>query len=534
LAEEYSNFQFVAEIQFALISVLIEQNELDQARRHFTRLETLHHQEANRYISQYYRIAEVLLLKTSARVRDRSRAEVLLTQILAEDIVDHGLTNVALLNLCELLLGEFQVSGSPEVFEEVEALVNRLLVIAQEQNSWWLYIEVYLIQSKLVLVELDLGRAQKLLERAWSLAKEKGLLQLGLIVAQEQALLQSQTQKWKRVIQQKPSAQELLAQTGLEEYIRGVIHKTVTQLNTDDRLPRQATPKRQYTLVYRDLLKGTGKGEHATFRVGIAQIGVSHTGDILHDFFIPPTDGLFTLKDEKVEPIQSTLRHMVELAHSKEVSLLVFPDLMIDLTQMPLHETLLRLAKTYQMYIIPGAYHDAIAKQNLAYVISPIEVLWKQDKHLPDTFRYRNERIIEGITSTIPQPETIIAQTELGRIAIINGRDFLDLDLRVELKHFAPNVDLIINTAFTPRTADFEAAHFDARRSIYAYCLFANVAEFGNSFIMSPEKTRDIPMLPPREEGLIVKDIDLFELRAERRKWETLAAQTRPFIQSTR
>ena len=38
--------------------------------------------------------------------------------------------------------------------------------------------------------------------------------------------------------------------------------------------------------------------------------------------------------------------------------------------------------------------------------------------------------------------------------------------------------------AFTPVTADFKAIHFDARRSIYAYCFFANVAEYGDSFVI--------------------------------------------------
>lgn len=39
--------------------------------------------------------------------------------------------------------------------------------------------------------------------------------------------------------------------------------------------------------------------------------------------------------------------------------------------------------------------------------------------------------------------------------------------------NFKPPVDLIFNPAFTPVTADFKAAHFDARRSIYAWSFFA-------------------------------------------------------------
>jgi len=108
------------------------------------------------------------------------------------------------------------------------------------------------------------------------------------------------------------------------------------------------------------------------------------------------------------------------------------------------------------------------------------------------------------------------------------------MDLRVALKNIEPPVDLVLNPAFTPVTADFKAVHFDARRSIYAYCFFANVAEFGNSLIFTPEKERVERTIPPREENLIYKDIDLIQLRLEREKWEKLKRKGRGFIQSTR
>jgi predicted amidohydrolase len=132
------------------------------------------------------------------------------------------------------------------------------------------------------------------------------------------------------------------------------------------------------------------------------------------------------------------------------------------------------------------------------------------------------------------QRKMIIGNTEYGRIAIVICRDFLDMDLRVELKNFEPPVDLIINLSFTPVTADFKAAHFDARRSIYAYCFFANIGEFGDSSIYTPEKERIERTIPAGEEGLIYKDIDLFQLRSERKKWEKKRKFEPRFIQSTR
>ena len=186
------------------------------------------------------------------------------------------------------------------------------------------------------------------------------------------------------------------------------------------------------------------------------------------------------------------------------------------------------------MYIIPGSFHDQETKRNVSLVFGPDGILWEQEKHIPATIHFGKKQFKEAIdVGNLPR-KTIVCNTEYGRIAIAICRDFLDMDLRVELKNFEPPVDIILNPAFTPVTADFKAAHFDARRSIYAYCFFANIAEFGDSFIHTPEKDRTKRTVPPKEEGLIYKDVDLFKLRSERKKWEKQQKKEISFIQSTR
>jgi predicted amidohydrolase len=225
---------------------------------------------------------------------------------------------------------------------------------------------------------------------------------------------------------------------------------------------------------------------------------------------------------------------MVEAAAKKEIDLLVFPELSIDFSYPQIYEDIIALAKTYKIYLIPGSSHEHKTKQNLSVVISPDGILWEQAKHIPAMIHFEGNRLTEGIVRRTTPLETIICSTEFGRIAIVICRDFLDMDLRVALKNAEPPVDLVINLAFTPVTADFKAAHFDARRSIYAYCFFANIAEFGDSFIYTPERERVERSIPAKEEGLIDKEVDLFKLRSERKKWEIEHAKRKPFIQSTR
>ncbi|MFQ5981229.1 MAG: carbon-nitrogen hydrolase family protein [Candidatus Heimdallarchaeota archaeon] len=232
--------------------------------------------------------------------------------------------------------------------------------------------------------------------------------------------------------------------------------------------------------------------------------------------------------------MRAKVKDMIETASSQGVNILLFPELTIDLNYDQLLEDISGLAKKFEMYIIPGSYHDQKTNQNLSIAISADGILWKQEKHIPAVIHFAGKQLREGIdVSSLPR-KTIICNTEYGRIAIVICRDFLDLDLRAELKNSEPPIDLIFNPAFTPVTADFQAAHFDARRSIYAYCFFVNVAEFGNSLIYTPEKERVERNIPTREENLIYKDVDLFKLRSERKKWEIEQKKARSFIQSTR
>jgi predicted amidohydrolase len=308
----------------------------------------------------------------------------------------------------------------------------------------------------------------------------------------------------------------------------------VRKFTEEARRVAEERAKKKYELVYRDILKEYPRIQRSECRVAIAQIGVSKTGDILSEFYEEKTGGLLGLREDKVETVRSKVKNMIEIAHAKGVNILLFPELAVDLNYGQLLEDVSRLAKAYEMYIIPGSYHDEETRRNISAVIGPDGILWQQEKHIPATISHEGKKFKEGIeVGTVPRI-TIVCNTEFGRIAIAICRDFLDMDLRVELKNFEPPVDIIFNPAFTPVTEDFKAAHFDARRSIYAYCFFANTAEFGDSLIYTPEKERIERTIPPREESLIYKDIDLFKLRSERKKWEKEQGKERPFIQSTR
>ena len=303
----------------------------------------------------------------------------------------------------------------------------------------------------------------------------------------------------------------------------------------EKRVTVERMERKKYQLVYRDLFKEYPKVQKRECRVGIAQIGVSEIGDIMKELFITKSSGLLSIRVNKIEEIRSKVRNMIKKAHNEGVNLLLFPEMSIDLSYGELFKEISDMTKLYKMYIVPGSFHDQETHRNISMVFGPEGILWEQEKHIPAIISTgEGDRFKEGIEVSALPRRTIICNTEYGRIAIAICRDFLDMDLRVELKNFEPPIDIILNPAFTPVTADFKAAHFDARRSIYAYSFFANIGEYGESLIYTPEKDRTERMVPAKEEGLIFKDIDLFKLRSERKKWEKEQKKEQMFIQSTR
>jgi predicted amidohydrolase/tetratricopeptide (TPR) repeat protein len=528
ICHEIEDDSYTAMVLHNLVCAALESDTPGIAENYLEKLKQIDSRTDNQVINQRYRVAKANLLKSSGRARSKLEAGEILEQLVEEDVTDHSLTVTAMIHLCDLLISELKMTGEESVLNKVNDLTKRLLGIAKEQSSHSLLAKTYLLQSKLALVDLNVDKAMDLLTQAQVMATEKGLDMLARAVSHERDLLTSQKQKWEMIIQQNPPKKEMVDITHLDDYIELMIRRTVSKLG-DEKMPI-----RKYRPVYEDILKGSLKTEKSNFRAGIAQIGLSESGDIVDEFYEEKSQGLFRIKKEKIDSLRIKISNMIKTASSKEIKVLLFPELTIDLSYKQLAEDIQNLAKEHDMYVIPGSYHDQKTNRNLCRVIGPDGVLWEQEKHIPANIQYQGKRILEGIDSGGIPRETIICNTEYGRIAIAICRDFLDLDLRVELKNTDPPVDLIFNPAFTPVTSDFEAAHFDARRSIYAYCFFANVAEFGDSIIYTPEKERVERKISKGTEDLIYKEVDLFQLRSERKKWEEQQKKHRKFIQSTR
>lgn len=268
-----------------------------------------------------------------------------------------------------------------------------------------------------------------------------------------------------------------------------------------------------------------GEPERPAFRLAVAQIGEPA------DLPVPGPSGAYRLPQARVGDVAAKLERCVEQAASGGAELVVFPEMSVDLNHAVLERRVLELARERRMLLVLGGYHDETTRANVCTVVGPEGVLWQQRKHIPAVLRSGGEWVEEPIEAPA-SPLYVVGATHLGRIAITICRDFLDLEARVALKNSEPPVDVLLNPAFTPVTADFRAAHFEARRALYACCVFCNFAVFGDSSVESPDKRARPISIPAGEERVEIAEVPLFAMRAERSAWDAKAQ--RRFVQSTR
>jgi tetratricopeptide (TPR) repeat protein len=210
---------------FNLVVVSIDIGSVKTAEKYLETLRKINEYEENRWISQKYRVAYARMLKTSERITKKAEAQKIFHEILNEEIIDIGITVMVMLNLCDLLIEELKLSGSEEVVKEVKDLLKKLHKIAQNQQSYLWLAQVYWLQSKLALMELNLEQAETLLSQAQTLAEEKGLYSLANMISSDYASLIEQSNRWQKFAEEQPTMTEIIEFSQLENLLERMIQK---------------------------------------------------------------------------------------------------------------------------------------------------------------------------------------------------------------------------------------------------------------------------------------------------------------------
>ena len=196
LSEKHNSLYGIQVSFFYLILAFLDINSLQQAKFYLNKLEHFANKTESQVFNSIYTTAKALVLKKSGRLRNRTEAEILLKQITESEYSTPPIYLLSLVNLCELFLEELTFFNNPEVLDELDPLINKILMITEKQNLYSWLAETRLLQAKLALIQMKFDVAQQLLTQAQKIAELHGFSLLALKISSEHDKLLDQTNDW--------------------------------------------------------------------------------------------------------------------------------------------------------------------------------------------------------------------------------------------------------------------------------------------------------------------------------------------------
>ena len=206
-----------------LIQGAIEKGDHKQANEYLQILNEINKKEKSKITNLTYRLNKALVLKMSLRARDRADAEDLLKEIINGEIIHIESKIVALLNLCDLLLTELQMTGDTEILDELQQYISQLLEISEKYRSYIFMAETYLLQARLSLLTLNLKESKRHFTQARQIAEKWGLSQLSMKITKEKEEFLNQMNKWENLKETNAPLNERMGLAQLDKQIERML-----------------------------------------------------------------------------------------------------------------------------------------------------------------------------------------------------------------------------------------------------------------------------------------------------------------------
>ncbi|MHA1992843.1 MAG: tetratricopeptide repeat protein [Candidatus Hodarchaeales archaeon] len=203
----------------SLIEVYIDKNSLDEARKY---LKLQKEYNADRPGSEWViNISEARILKATRRIQNLAEAEKMLRQFLPwiQSGGDLNISASILIDLCEILLIELQITDDVEILNELDSFILQLLEIAEKQHSYTTLTSTKLLQGKIALIQLNTAEARTFFREAQQIADDHGLQKLALSISREHDKLLDQLDIWDDLIKNKAPISERLKLASMDKTI---------------------------------------------------------------------------------------------------------------------------------------------------------------------------------------------------------------------------------------------------------------------------------------------------------------------------
>lgn len=216
ISREGENYISLAHSYFLLIRTYLLLEDKHNALYFLEQFKILTEDKDNKSVDQMLKVCEALYWKKSKRFMHIGLAHKYFKDIVEAEILNHEVTVLALLNLCDMLLEELKQIQEEEIITELETYIKRLRNIAIEQNSYSLLAEGYWLEAQISLLKLDINQFKERINKAEMIAQEWGLKGIQMELSYEYDKFLDNITEWEKMVKRGATIRELTELLGLE------------------------------------------------------------------------------------------------------------------------------------------------------------------------------------------------------------------------------------------------------------------------------------------------------------------------------
>ena len=232
------NYEKVLEIQWtgavsipwtclSLVQLYLDKNSPKKAEEYLERLKEFQAQNYYPVIKLYIQLSRARILKFNKRIQNLAESEKILKQLIEQATFTLVFRIFIIVELCDLLLIELQITDDIEILDEIDTFISQLLKIAEKQHSFSALAQARLLQGKLALIRMNLGDARRFLIQAQQMADEHGLQVLAQAISKEHDKLLGQLDIWENLNKIKAPISERLKLASIDETFDHLLEKRV-------------------------------------------------------------------------------------------------------------------------------------------------------------------------------------------------------------------------------------------------------------------------------------------------------------------
>ena len=210
----------------SIITAAVNKGDITLARKYFKQLKELHFQLKTPIIVLLYKYNKALMLKNSTRIRDKAEAENLFKRVAETDLMAFDIKIKALIHLCDLFLAEYRLNQDPEVLDELDSFITKLLEFAEKSHSYLIFCETFILQAKISLLKFETKTARRYLTNAQKIAESHGMKRLAIQISYEHDILLDQLMKWQKFQHSKIPLSKKIELARINEQMEHMVKKS--------------------------------------------------------------------------------------------------------------------------------------------------------------------------------------------------------------------------------------------------------------------------------------------------------------------